>query len=567
MGSANTFDSLVAELSVGERRELLQRLTAQTPVDASPLFQVEDLPETIELDKRYRESPWYLRFWLRLQSVFQGKPPEVLLRDQLLRKLAAAAESRCPGFFDSRRGLLLNEFFAELNSLKESARFFYDALDGSIARDKGAFFAFLASLEFDFVHQRLTSEADPANYAASNRQASDNDVRQATSRALEAILQTIDEDQRKVMYRNVRSLLCLKELASFLFDRALASFSVGPAGNDASCPLYLLQDQLLILNDILFSMSYPPTLTLLESVFVFDLQERMADADFDMVQETKALLAKASEAVARIRQFNRRVPLTFLLRCATRDLAYLPRSITGGEDWFAVYREFWRKRQDERFAAFVAERRRAQLAEEISLLLKGKPLAPLEYCASELNPNAVPVRPAFALAFLAGFYRHVFIDELNRLFKPILIDGEFYRRENRAEFTEAYNELLKLGDAIRAFDRKLSPNGDIGALYESARREMVAVPVKRRQLSVLIQEAETEAAAIAGSAGRSLRTLAGVLDGLINGASGGKYDTLSNLSALSGHGGAFLSGLRAAAVKVDKAVQLLADIEALETGR
>ncbi|MFA6508372.1 MAG: DUF5312 family protein [Treponemataceae bacterium] len=565
MDTADNFDRLVSELSQGERRELFRKLESQEIVSSAPLFRAEELPESVVVERRFREAPLLLKLYLRLLSVFLQKTPIKIFESRLIAHIGAAIEHRYSGLFDHKRNLLLNRMYKELVFLKESSRFFYDALDGSVVRDKGAFFAFLASLELDVVHQRLITETDPDAYASTNSQATEPEIRQAVHKALESILETIDEAQRAVMYRNVRSLFCVKELASFLFDRTLSAFS--GSLDSKTCPAYLLLDQLMVLNDILYSLDFPPSMPLLESLFVFDLQDQVGAEGFDLELETKKLVTKAEEALMRIRQFNQNVPLTAMLRCCSCNLAYLPAAITGGEDWFATYRDFWKKRIDERFAIFIKHRRREQLEESLSALFNGKPLPRLNFLsvASDDAPN---VRNAFMLTFLAGFCHTIFVDEISRALKILLLDGEFYKKDNRIEFTDAYNELLKLEDSILGLEKKLSPEGEIGKRFELSRNEIIALPLKRRKNAALQMEVDSEAASIIDRAGRSLRSIAGVLGGVLHGEVGGKYDTLSNMGTLSGRGtSTFISSLRNALQKTEKAVQMLGEIEALESVR
>lgn len=565
MDSSGTFDRLVSELSLGERRDLFRKLDSQAIVSEAPLFRPEELPESVVLERRYRDAPLFLRLYLRILSVFRQKTPLKLFEERLVARLGAAIENRSPGLYSSRQGLLLNRMHQELQSLKESARFFYDALDSSVVRDKGAFFAFLASLEIDVVHRRLLTETDPYSYSATNSQATESDIRLAVHKALETILSSIDEAQRAVMYRNVRSLLCLKELAAFLFDRTLSAFSGGSDGKN--CPAYLLIDQLMVLNDILFSLDFPPSLPLLEALFLFGLQDRLGSEDFELADETRKLLSRAEEALSRIRQFNQRVPLTSVLRCVSRNLSYLPSSITGGEDWYATYRDFWRKRIDDRFAAFIRDRRREQLEQSLGSLFNGKQLPKLEFVQYAAD-EGMALRGAFTLAFLSGFSRHVFSDDLNKPLKLLLLEGEFYKKDNRIEYTDAYNELLKLGDYIKNLDAKLSPDGELGKRLSLIRKEMIALPLKRRKFANLQQEADAEASGIVERASRSLRSLSSVLGGILHGEVGGRYDTLSNLGTLSGRGtSTFISSLRNALQKIEKTIQMLGEIESVESGR
>lgn len=564
---SGTFDKLAAELSMEERRDLYAKLSSQSELSKDLLFREEELPPTVDIEGRFKALPWYSRLFYFLSGIVKSKPPIKVYEDRLIARLGSGIEAKAPGLFDHRRSMLLPGFLDELRTLKEGGRFFYETLDAGFGKDKGAFFAFLASLEMDFIHRRLSTEADPQYLADVNTGLAETEIRQQAFKALEAILQTIDEDQRRVMYRNARALQCLKELSSFLFDRLMSAFSHDPSVDGPASPSYLVHDQLGALNNTLYSLQDPPSLTLLESLFVFVLQDRMTEAGFDMTAETRTLLSRAEEALSRIRQFNRRVPLTAIIRCSTRNLGYLPQATTGGEDWFAVYRDYWKRRIEDRYAVFLKARRREELADSFRQFLKGVTIRPLSNVASDANPDGIPVRGAFALSFLLAFFKFVFAAELNKALKPILIDGEFYKRENRAEFTEAYNELLKLGDAIQGFDARLSATGEYGKRFSLARSEITALSVKRRKIQAIVQEAADEGAALIASAAKSLKSLSAILGGVLNGEAGGRYDSLVNLGSLSGRGGTYIATLRNALQKIEKTVQLLGEIETMESGR
>jgi len=262
-----------------------------------PLFREEELPETVDIDAPIPGNPLVLPGILFSVGLIKSKPPVWLFENSLLSRLGSSVESRAPGLYDYRRSLLLPGFLEELNSLKGSARFFYDALDTGFSRDKNGFFAFLFSLEMDFTYQRLMQETDPRIIAQSNSSAQESHIKQMAYKALDDILQTIDETQRRRMYQNARSLQCLWELSSFLYDRLISSFSHDVPSDGPSCPAYLIVDQLYALNNILISLKTPPSIPLLESLFVFLLQDRMDEPGFDMTAETENLLNRSEEAL------------------------------------------------------------------------------------------------------------------------------------------------------------------------------------------------------------------------------------------------------------------------------
>lgn len=560
MQSIDTFERLASQLSLEERQALLAKLTSYSVLSKEVLFHEEEITPRVDVERQYNEALWYYKLFLIILGFFKGKPALKLYEDRLIASVGIQIEGRAPGLFDYRRNILLSGFLEEIQSLKESARFFYEALDLSLNKDKGAFFSFLASLELDFVHRRLLTETDPEAIAAGNSELTESDIRNTAYRTLEGIFQTINEDERKVMYRNARSLHCLKELASFLFDRLASAFAQDVQVKGLTAPTYLVIDQLCALNNMLYSLQDPPPMTLLETLFVFMLQDRNVESQTDLALELKNLLARAEESLNRIRQFNKRIPLTDIIRCASRNLSYMPQIITGGEDWFVVYRDYWKKQVEERYARFIQEKRRSELTEELREFFKGTTIRSLQYASGATNSEGIPIRGTFSLAFLLTFYSVLFVEDINKVLKPILIDGEFYKKENRAEFTEAYNELLKLGDSIRAFDQKLSPTGELGKRYDLARQEISSLAMRRRKIQTIELEASDEASEIIDRASKALKSLVSVLGGIIKGEAGGRYDSLVNLGSLAGRSGTYLSLLKGTYQKLEMALNLLLEI-------
>jgi hypothetical protein len=117
----------------------------------------------------------------------------------------------------------------------------------------------------------------------------------------------------------------------------------------------------------------------------------------------------------------------------------------------------------------------------------------LENMSSDQNPSGMSIKGNYCLSFLQTFYSVVFMGEINKQLRPILIDGEFLSKENKTEFTESYNNLIKLEHLIKRYDRNISEEGDYGKRYSQAKNEMLALPVKRRKIQIVLEEASHEA--------------------------------------------------------------------------
>ena len=562
MEDSGVFTQLSSRLTQNERKALLEKLQSQSNISRDPLYSENnrDAP-TNELEHQFQKLPWYAHIWLVILGVIKAKSPFKMFQEREMAKMGKVIEAEAPGYYDYSKDLLLPEFHRQLGALRDAARFFYTALDASVNRDRGGFYSFLGSLEMENIHTQLLIETNPVHIIETEPDISNQDLRQRSFQIMEEAISHTTEAQKNVMYSNARSLFCLKQLSTFLYDRILMAFNE-KAGT--TCSALLVKDQLSTLANILFSFKEIPSMALLQSLFIFLLQEHEADPGFDLNTETHNLLARAEGAITIIREFNKQVPLLQILRCASKNPSLMPRELSGGEDWFLVYREQWRQYVENQLSEYLRTRHYHDLLNAFKYFLKGTNIELLENTFSESNPGGIHVKGAFSLSFLQTFYRVVFMTDVYKILRPILIDGEFLRRENRLEFTEYYNELITLEDTIKRFEEAISPLGDFGKRYTLAREEMSSLPIKRRKIQMITEEASEDALQISEHAVAAILGMANVLRGILKIDAGGRYDTLANLPQLAGRGTAFLDGLKDSLSQLEKALQILSDIDVME---
>jgi hypothetical protein len=426
---------------------------------------------------------------------------------------------------------------------------------------------FLGSLEMPEIHSLIVSDTDPVSLAANYRDLSEMELRQKAMKALEDTLAGISEGERNKMYHDARSLFSLKQLASFLFDRLINSFIYDASSRSYVCPAASVRDQLLALNNILYSLKTPPPVALLESLFIYVLMEKNEGESIDIDNEMRKLLVQAEVSLQAIRDFNTEIPMTKLLRCISRSPTLSPQNIGGGEDWFQVYRERWKHQVEETFLTFTRTRRQRDLQNAFRYFLKGNHLMLLENTGSPQNPNGISVKGNVSLSFLNTFYSIVFMAEINKFLRPILLEGDFAKKENRSEFTECYNNLIKLGDLINRYDQSLSPEGEVGKNYAQARNDMSSLPVKRRKIQIVVEEAAHTAERIIEQTRDSLKGMVKILNGILKQGKDDKYDSLTNLSFIAGRGMTFVDGIKESITSLNKTLQLMDDIDAMEAGR
>jgi hypothetical protein len=566
MAGMDTLEKLVTSLSLEERRKMFEKLQAQSNLSTETLYPASlanEAEPVLSGDEQYAGLPWYYRLYYFIVGLIKNKAPRQVFIDGQIGKLGRRIDLEYPDFYQYQKGILLAEFYRLLAALKEDARFFFDALDSSVNRDRGCFYSFLGSLEMTDIHRALEAETEPERLRDKNPAIPDAELRQAALRAMEEAFARISEAQRATMYRNARSLYCLKELASFLYDRILLAFS--PAEGGQTCSIHLVKDMLGSLNNILFSLREPPSLALLESLFIFILQERSGEPGFDHDQTLGRLLHRAENALTNIRNFNRRLPLTLILKCGNQDMAYAPRSISGGEDWYAVYRDYWKRHVNARCAAHIKDRRYRELREAYKNFFRESEPVNLENAAPEEGAEGFPLSSALSLAFLLSFHKLVFLRELNPCLMLIVADGEFLNRENRIEFTGSYNDLARLGTDIQGLDEKIGPQGIYGERYAQVWQDMSSpLPVKRRKIQLVLEDAAEESRRIIERTRIAIGAAVSIITGILKKDPGGRYDSLSNLSQLEAKFPDFQAVLRAAGDRLKETAKILDTVAALE---
>jgi hypothetical protein len=244
-----------------------------------------------------------------------------------------------------------------------------------------------------------------------------------------------------------------------------------------------------------------------------------------------------------------------------------PKAISGGEDWFSMYKEYWKHTVEEQFNDYTRNHHRRELIECFHNFFNGAELQVLSGAKSDLNPEGIPFKGAFCLSFLRTFHSVLFIPKLNLILRPILIDGDFFKKENLTEFNDVYNEIFKIDETIRRFEGDISNEGDLGKRYAAAKMDMSSLSVKRHKIQLVEDDASDEASKIIGRIRDALELMVKVLEGILTKTPDGKFDTLTNLADMIGKTDAFLNGVTNTIKTLIKTMALMDKISTMEAGR
>ncbi len=545
------------ELRDDERQRLLQKLRNASSVSTEPLLAraPRDSGKT-DYIAAFQHLDFFTKIFLLIKGIVTNQSKADLIKERQVKSLLKKLESQCMGLVDVKRKFLLESFWQELVKLRQSARYFYDLLDKTLEKRRPAFFAFLASLELEEVHEELVTQTDPWYVEKENSLASDTDIRNLVAKAMENALTFISEEQRRNMYHDVHSLYVLRKLSVFHFDKFLGAFQINALGQH-EMSFWAASDSLMELDSILGSILVPPSLKLMEALLAFEFNDDYSSKTFNLDLAIKEELIKADQALSGIRTFNSRVPIDILLQAAKEDPEAQSGPVAGGEDWFALFKSYWRERTEKSFVCWQSERRMLQLKSEIAQLVGTGSASRFVFMLEEGSETTPPMRLAKPILFLESFYYTAVLGDLNRIFKIILMEGEFYKRDNKKEFTDSYNLLLQTGEDFKAFDLRLGPEGELGRMYIQACADQSPIAIKRRKIETAIQAAETEAETILRRLIDAINRIFLIFKGILSGDSKGKYDSLSNLSRIDGKANKdFMKAIENAKERLEKATYL-----------
>jgi hypothetical protein len=567
MGDNSAFEKLSSTLTQYERLKLLEKIGAFTDSqDVSFASAEKDAPPAVKAEDSYARLPWYKRLWYFIVGLFTGKSSLETYINGQIAEIGRGIDLVFPGMYDWQNNLLRQNFHTELVKLKEAARFFYSIFDSSMNRNRGAFFVFLGSIEMQELHARLSEKTEPSHFAAENPGIPYAKLKQMAVNYIEQEIDGISESHRQIMYENAHTLVCLKQLSSFLFDRFIMSFNQISGGTELVCPVAAVKNQLIDINNILYSIKKSPPLTLLSAMFIFITPGHDQGDDYDMESELQKFTARAEKAIEIIRTFYHRVPLVRILRCVLRDTTFIPVELPGGEEWFVMFRKYWIDNVIALFNEFIRERCRDKIQLLYDGLFEDFIADPFENITVDKDDDEkIPVDNIESLSYLLTFHKLIFMPLINVFIRPILIDGDFIQKENRTEFTESYNILIKLDDTIKTYTKRLGKSGDLGKRWQQVLSDVHSITLRRRKTAVILEDINHDINVIVSDSRKALTAMENILDGILDPAPGKPYNTLTNLAKISGKSASFTEGLTDGLGKLRQMILLLNSVAELRS--
>jgi hypothetical protein len=533
MEELSVFDKLVDELSLRERRELLYKIENAVTVSEEPLGGENETATINDTEAAFQSLNPLLKLFFLLKGLFLGKKPLEAFEESLLSKLKKLITQQAPKLIDFRRELFLEYMKKELEGLQGSAGYFARLLANSYEKNRPEFITFLARCHSEALMKRLDEETDPRNIIAEKSLQEESDIKGEMDRRFREILGEFPEAERKSIYRDSQSLERLKTFSEIDFATLLNHFHYDPVRGESTCPVSEFSKRLLQLAGVLKNAKFPPSKTGLRALFLYGFREdRNRQKDFE--NYIKDEFSRAEAALVRIRNFNRDVPLGLIAKVLAGDYNYTIEGLKGGEDWFVLFKKYWAARLSRMFGEYSRNLRTVAVIDKAYALLGIRNFEGIKFYHPSFYPQKTTLAHWRSLSFILAFYKNVFIPKFSKGLKILFLNGEFYKTENRVEFTDTYNFLNTVNEKLFFFEKQLAPDTEIGKIIEALKKEKSSPDVILKKMEPVIKKADAQALTLVEDTINALKSLNKILNGILYSEAGGKYDTLSNISYIGG---------------------------------
>ena len=561
----STFERLVLTLASSERQELLNQIAESGEITRYE-SQLSAIPEHPVIDdgslpqRTLSGESFFFRLWCKLRAFFTSTSVNLIYSGYLIKQLGKKIERTASPYVDIRRKFFTENFYTEIVKLKDMQAFFTSLL-AAYENDKGGFYIILASLLMPDTYEQLATASDP--FSVPWEQDSKSDIRLSMLRKMDSILSKVSEEERSTMYQSARSIEWIRFFCQLPLTKMLSRFAFQP-GSNKTCMIDSLSSELVQLVDILSSAKNIPVL-MLEALYLFSVQDEIEEKKFNFEKECRSFVSAATNHLSRIVQMKANIPFISLVRYTLRDISWQPSLKAEGEDWFALFRIAWKSRFEKRWSRWSRLHRKAMLERDICIFLGTTTIPTLAFRPWAGIWLVVSLYRELSLCFLKGVFTSCYPAEWLKPLKILLLEGEFYRRENLAEYTEAYSIMEHQQQIIEAFENRLSPKGDIGEGFTIVQRENIATVAGKTRIENLMLTINSEAEQIISMTVSAFRSIEQVLGGILSVDRGGPYETLINLASIQGkQNERYRKELEHIRQMVIDACRILSDAEELE---
>ena len=561
----STFDKLVDSLSTEEAQIMLLRIADSMKISAD--IQTDSKTEPLLVNEQFKrdftisDEPFFIRFWLYLKSFVRSMSIEIVYKEELLQRIGRDLYHNYRQYINIKDNTFTNDFYELLCGLRKTQLFFTSLLS-AYDIDKGNFYLLVSSFVTPEIYLKLMADTDP--YTLADDSPATTNLRADFLKKIDDTFSLITSDCKSEMYRAANAIEWMRHFCELPIDKVILCFTVNPLV-PPSCHMKLIATEIGLIASVLNTVKPIPNVVL-QALFLLSKQDKLDDKFLDINKESVEFISQASHALEAIKRFSVRIPILNLARYVLRSVYWEPQRLESGEDWFLLFKNAWKKRFNERWRLWSIEQKRSKLKQEMLTVLNTDRLKVLPCRPWEDAWLILRFKREFSLSFLSSFFSSLYPVVLQPVLKTLLMEGNFYRRENLAEYTNAFTVLEKQSSCIATFEFHLSAEGEIGAAFLRLKEKMIASLKSKATLESLMKNIESEAKQIIASSQGAFNTLLALLNGFIEGNKNNVYAPLLNWLIIQGNNNAdFRKQVEKVRNLLQRVTLILLDAETIET--
>lgn len=562
----STFNDLVTEISKSEREQMLRNMNhGKTVQGIGPNNISEDASksENTNLTTKIKNLSVFKRFVYWLTAMFTNSTMEGVLNKAIMKDIAKSVDKVCPGLVDFKGKRLGAAFYEKVAELKRAADFFAPYI-ANYETNSGAYYLTLGTLVVPELADEIQEKSDPYQYALSVNVTQDMKV--LLVNAMEHAIDEISGGKKAEMYAAVRGVEWLRQFVHLPLGRITSKFEVVSEGL-RSCDFAQVKSDFGDLAKII-SNYVPLTDESVQALFMLSEKKSNSfgyDKNYDeAADESSEFINNAASQNGIIKMFVSTVPIVKVSRLVFENSTYIPEAYGGGEGWFQKYRAQWKLVFERRWNNWERDSKKEKIKYKLN-----------EYFQIDDFP-LYPVRPWETSSVDKKFHYQLTLGFVNFYLKNIYpsysaalsttsVEGDFAIKDNRIEFSEAVNMLIKTTDALEMMARQLSAGGEYGQVFITYEAKESVAKVDEVRLETVMASIERAAAQIIKDFGKVCRSLKNLLGGIVGDKITSYYGTVVNLYKLGGNDNkSFRNQLLKAYSSIDQAYEFLQDIEPLD---
>ena len=559
MAEKNSFDQLVSGLSSDERKEMLQKMQGAGGDPEQESLAPIDLggDESISFEVQLKNESIFFRLWLWIKSLITNTPSETLFNDYKVAEIARNIERAAPDVIDYKRKLLVSTFFNRLTDLKKCADFFKPYC--SLIDNEGDFYVFLGTLGMPQIAEQMSNDVDP--YSIPLEQGAKPEQRVTLLRRMDDVMANIPTDQKATMYACARGSEWLAQFVKLPFNRFLAQFSSVVEG-EYTCSFKNAETEITEFARVLCNGLNIPK-EVLESLYLYYQENGHKKTEATATDSAEEFIERAHNQLSMMHGFLTAVPMRSVGRVVRGDVRWSPDNFTGAEDWFVKYKMGWKKLFDQKWEARSNDCKKEILRQSLKKYFDRDkfPLLPDRPWASFWGD--LHFRYELTGGFLCWYFREQFPTHELTL-KTVMTEGNFMQKDNRTEFTEAFNEYVQVSIGLETVRRNCESGGEVGALFKKLENERTLQSQQKAEQTM--HSCESDIGHLLYKFGEASRRMTLVMAGICGVSSDSRYDSLTNMDELGGKENAlFRKRLQIARDSLDHAFEIVKELEPIDT--